>query len=215
MHEIPSAQPAPTEALRAKIKEAIKEANDVGRSRGSNNYAQNTRAVERLVDLEREIDVALSAAPAATQPTEECNVCGGVVLLTARAATQPTDAQILATLDGLMVTGENQNYGGVYRYRSLGTPCNVAGWTGNADADAALIMLDRLDVAGEDDARVDEIAAIVRRLAAQLGSPSGTGGSVVRVYEGVVEVCPECDISGCHHIRAARAAQAGGGNHEA
>lgn len=41
-------------------------------------------------------------------------------------------------------------------------------WTGNTDADAALIMLDRLDVRGDgDDARVDEIAATIRKLAQQ------------------------------------------------
>jgi hypothetical protein len=40
-----------------------------------------------------------------------------------------------------------------------------AGWTGNAKADAALVMLDRLDVSPEDDGRVDEIGQIVRYLA--------------------------------------------------
>jgi hypothetical protein len=42
-----------------------------------------------------------------------------------------------------------------------------AGWTGKTDIDAALIMLDRLDVQGEgDDARVDEILRTLRKLAA-------------------------------------------------
>lgn len=41
-------------------------------------------------------------------------------------------------------------------------------WVGNTDADAALIMLDRLDTRGDDDdSRVDEIAATIRRLARQ------------------------------------------------
>lgn len=85
----------------------------------------------------RDAEVA-RAALASAQPTEVCNVCGGVVLLTARPDTSagkaipsaqpaPTDAQIMATLDGLLVTGENQNYNGVYRYRSLGTPSHVTG----------------------------------------------------------------------------------------
>lgn len=41
-------------------------------------------------------------------------------------------------------------------------------WTGNTSADAALVMLDRLDIRGDgDDARVDEIAATIRRLVQQ------------------------------------------------
>ena len=48
-------------------------------------------------------------------------------------------------------------------------------WTGNADADAALVMLDRIDCTPEDDARIDEVAAIVRKLAstreADMGNP--------------------------------------------
>lgn len=44
----------------------------------------------------------------------------------------------------------------------------IPNWTGSTAADAALIMLDRLDVRGDgDDARVDEIAATIRRLAQQ------------------------------------------------
>jgi hypothetical protein len=42
-----------------------------------------------------------------------------------------------------------------------------AGWTGKTDIDAALIMLDRLDVRGEgDDARADGIAQTLRNLTA-------------------------------------------------
>jgi hypothetical protein len=41
----------------------------------------------------------------------------------------------------------------------------VAGWTGNTNADSALVMLDRLDVSPDDDDRVDEISKIVRELA--------------------------------------------------
>ena len=40
------------------------------------------------------------------------------------------------------------------------------GWTGNVDIDAALIMLDRMDVGPDDNARVDEISALLRKLAA-------------------------------------------------
>lgn len=42
------------------------------------------------------------------------------------------------------------------------------GWTGNTDIDAALLMLDRMDVSSDDDARVDAISATLRKLAAQL-----------------------------------------------
>lgn len=47
------------------------------------------------------------------------------------------------------------------------------GWTGDADANAALLMLDRLDVPGDDDARVDAIAATIRRLAAPQQAADG------------------------------------------
>jgi len=42
------------------------------------------------------------------------------------------------------------------------------GWTGNTDIDAALLMLDRMDVSPDDDARVDAISATLRKLAAQV-----------------------------------------------
>ncbi|PWE13034.1 hypothetical protein [Alcaligenes faecalis] len=63
----------------------------------------------------------------------------------------------------------------------------VPSWTGHGDADAALIMLDRLDVSGGDNDRVDEISAIIRKLAAkqnqfrdaaQMIEPSGNSGEL-------------------------------------
>lgn len=45
-------------------------------------------------------------------------------------------------------------------------PTNSA-HTGNLDADAALVMLDRMDVSADDDARVDAIAKTIRNLAEQ------------------------------------------------
>lgn len=42
---------------------------------------------------------------------------------------------------------------------------SVAQWTDDVDANAALLMLDRLDVSADDDVRVDAIAATIRRLA--------------------------------------------------
>ncbi|MFK4444682.1 hypothetical protein ABH944_004814 [Caballeronia udeis] len=46
------------------------------------------------------------------------------------------------------------------------------GWTGNTEIDAALIMLDRLDVQSDDDTRVDAISATLRRLATRDAAPS-------------------------------------------
>ena len=43
------------------------------------------------------------------------------------------------------------------------------GWTGDPDIDAALIMLDRMDVSPDDDARLDEIASLLRRMAGRAG----------------------------------------------
>lgn len=63
----------------------------------------------------------------------------------------------------------------------------VPSWTGHGDADAALIMLDRLDVSGGDNDRVNEISAIIRNLAAkqdqfrdvaQMIEPSGYSGEL-------------------------------------
>lgn len=43
----------------------------------------------------------------------------------------------------------------------------ATGWTGNADADLALILLDRLDDTGEGNAvRIDQLEGLVRKLAA-------------------------------------------------
>lgn len=46
------------------------------------------------------------------------------------------------------------------------------GWTGYPEIDAALIMLDRLDVQSDDDTRVDAISATLRRLATRDATPS-------------------------------------------
>ena len=47
-------------------------------------------------------------------------------------------------------------------------PENIpAGWTGNCDADAALVMLDRIDTVDcADDERIESVKSIIRRLAA-------------------------------------------------
>ena len=47
-------------------------------------------------------------------------------------------------------------------------PENIpAGWTGNCDADAALVMLDRIDTVDcDDDERIESVKKIIRRLAA-------------------------------------------------
>jgi hypothetical protein len=67
----PQAQPAAPsaeqgEALIKLVNEFGRVSDNVGRSRGSNNYAVNTGAVERAVQLQDEIDAAISAL--ATQP---------------------------------------------------------------------------------------------------------------------------------------------------
>lgn len=46
------------------------------------------------------------------------------------------------------------------------------GWTGNTEIDAALVMLDRLDVQSDDDTRVDAISATLRRIATRDAVPS-------------------------------------------
>jgi hypothetical protein len=51
-------------------------------------------------------------------------------------------------------------------------PVPAVGWTGNADADLALILLDRLDVTVEDTARVDQLEGLVRKLAATHPTPA-------------------------------------------
>jgi hypothetical protein len=51
-------------------------------------------------------------------------------------------------------------------------PAPAVGWTGNADADLALMLLDRLDVTGEDFARVDQLESLVRKLAATHPTPA-------------------------------------------
>jgi hypothetical protein len=50
-----------TNELLAKIKEAIRLSDNVGRSRGMNNYATNTTALTKLLDLEEEIKRDLAA----------------------------------------------------------------------------------------------------------------------------------------------------------
>ena len=41
-------------------------------------------------------------------------------------------------------------------------------WTGNSEVDAAIVMLDRIDCSPEDDSRVDEVEATLRRLHARV-----------------------------------------------
>jgi hypothetical protein len=53
-------------AIFAKVREAIRLADQVGRSRQANNAALNRCAVEKLVDLEMEIEAALRATPPAS-----------------------------------------------------------------------------------------------------------------------------------------------------
>ena len=53
--------PTPAQILAGKVAIAIRLADDVGRSRGTNVYARNERAVRKLVDLEAEIDADISA----------------------------------------------------------------------------------------------------------------------------------------------------------
>lgn len=56
----------------------------------------------------------------------------------------------------------------------LKVPTN--GWTGNSDADLALILLDRLDCdLGEDAARIEQLEVLVRKLAAAAPPPAGGG----------------------------------------
>ena len=43
------------------------------------------------------------------------------------------------------------------------------GWTGDTEIDAALIMLDRMEVGPHDDDRLDEIAKLLRKLAGRAG----------------------------------------------
>lgn len=51
-------------------------------------------------------------------------------------------------------------------------------WTGNPDVDAALIMLDRLDVAAGDNARIEAIGATLRKLAKQLEQHNALGNGL-------------------------------------
>lgn len=86
--EIPSAQPAPG-AITLDRSDAVNLARNLLEVRNCKGITE--RGVRVLCKAVMAMDQALAAAPAATQPapTEECNVCGGVVLLTARTATQP------------------------------------------------------------------------------------------------------------------------------
>ncbi|MEK6346396.1 MAG: hypothetical protein V4764_02890 [Burkholderia sp.] len=50
-------------------------------------------------------------------------------------------------------------------------PCDtIEGWTGNIDADTALLLLDRLDVQPNDDTRIEQLEGIVRKLARAAGA---------------------------------------------
>lgn len=63
-------------------------------------------------------------------------------------------------------------------------------WTGNSEVDAAIVMLDRIDCSPEDDSRVDEVEATLRRqhariqeLEAMLESVGAGGVSAQRVTQ--------------------------------
>lgn len=66
------------------------------------------------------------------------------------------------------------------------------GWTGQADADAALVMLDRIDTTdSDDDCRIEEVKSIIRRLVAAPAPAVPEGWKLVPI-----EPTPEmCDIS--------------------
>lgn len=63
-------------------------------------------------------------------------------------------------------------------------------WTGNSEVDAAIVMLDRIDCSPEDDSRVDEVEATLRRqhariqeLEAMLEAVGAGGASAQRVTQ--------------------------------
>lgn len=51
---------------------------------------------------------------------------------------------------------------------ALAAPAVPAGWTHNLDTDAALVMLDRIDTLDPaDDARIEDVKLIIRKLSAE------------------------------------------------
>lgn len=85
------------------------------------------------------------------------------------------------------------------------------GWTGNSDADAALVMLDRIDTLDSaDDARIEDIKRIIRTLAERLAEPVSQSDELpakcwchtcrpVTMADMRFVVCPECGNKRCPH----------------
>lgn len=71
-------------------------------------------------------------------------------------------------------------------------PAASTGWTGNADADLALILLDRLDDTGDGNAaRIEQLEGLVRSLAAAPAAPAPAPAPMVLDVR-----CDFCDGSG-------------------
>lgn len=59
------------------------------------------------------------------------------------------------------------------------------GWTHNSDADAALVMLDRIDTLdAADDGRVEDVKRIIRKMAAALAAPQNAAQNIPEIIPG-------------------------------
>lgn len=54
-------------------------------------------------------------------------------------------------------------------------PPTPADWTGNDDVDSALIMLNRIDCGADDEARIEAVSAILRKLQAERKTAGAAG----------------------------------------
>ncbi|WP_311790852.1 MULTISPECIES: hypothetical protein [Pantoea] len=59
------------------------------------------------------------------------------------------------------------------------------GWTHNLDADAALVMLDRIDTLdAADDGRIEDVKRIIRKMAAALAAPQNAAQNIHEIIPG-------------------------------
>lgn len=64
-------------------------------------------------------------------------------------------------------------------------------WTGNSEVDVAIVMLDRIDCSPEDDSRVDEVEATLRRLHARVEDLEKDLGNAKRLASKIWAKHPE------------------------
>lgn len=80
-------------------------------------------------------------------------------------------------------------------YEAGNSPVTQDGWTGNDKANAALMMLDRIETVDPvDDDRIDGIKRIVRELASAPQSPGGEPATVPGKWIPVSERMPEAGV---------------------